>query len=132
MPAPSDRSGQGGGLIMDRIVHAVEELWLERWSTLIAKPVTVATTGGLVTWTNHHLIANAPVVFTFDSGGDPLVTGITYYVRDVAADTFRVAATSGGVAIDITVDGVARAWTTRPSYIDQALNHAGCRPVGPA
>jgi hypothetical protein len=33
-----------------------------------------------------------------------------------------VAATSGGVAIVVTVDGVGRVWSSpRPSYIDQAL-----------
>jgi hypothetical protein len=107
---------------MARIVDAVEELWLERWSTLIARPVTVATIGGLVTYANHHFVADTPVTFGFTSGGAPLVAGTTYYVRDVTADTFRVAATVGGVAIDVTSDGVGRVWSgPRPSYIDQAL-----------
>jgi hypothetical protein len=122
MPAPSDRSGTDGGLVMGRIVHAVETLWLERWSTLIARPVTVAATGDLVTLANHHLADTTPVVFGFTSGGDPLADGTTYYVRDATADTFKVAATSGGAAINITVDGVGSVWASpRPAYIDQAL-----------
>jgi hypothetical protein len=46
----------------------------------------------------------------FDSGGaSVLPAGVTegtiYYVRDSTTDTFKLAATSGGSAIDLTVDG---------------------------
>jgi hypothetical protein len=36
-----------------------------------------------------------------------LVEGNVYFVRDATADTFRLAATSGGVALDITSAGTS-------------------------
>ena len=44
-------------------------------------------------------------IFTFwstDTPPSPIVNGGTYYVRDITTDTFKVSATSGGAAINIT------------------------------
>jgi len=44
-------------------------------------------------------------------GGTPpggLVEGTVYFVRDAATDTFKVAATAGGAAIDLTAEPAAR------------------------
>jgi len=123
MGPTSDRSVQAvGGIVMDRIVDAVEALWLERWATLIADIIVVAATDDSVTYTNHGLAVDTPVTFASLTGGAPLVDGVTYYVRDVTADTFKVAATVGGAAIDVTPDGSGKVWVEpRPVYVDQAL-----------
>lgn len=67
--------------------------------------VTISiATPGVVTWTGHGLAAGTAVKFT-TTGTLPtgLVAGTTYYVKTaVDADTFTVAATKDGTAIDTT------------------------------
>lgn len=46
-----------------------------------------------------------PVEFRGSDLPSPLVAGITYYIRDVSADTAKVASTYGGDAIDLSTDG---------------------------
>lgn len=56
----------------------------------------------------HGLANTDQIVFI---GGTPpggLVEGTVYFVRDAATDTFKVAGTSGGVAIDLTSEPSAR------------------------
>lgn len=64
--------------------------------------ITIASPG-VVTWTAHGLEADQPVVFT-TSGTLPtgITAGTTYYViaSGLTADTFRIAETIGGVAIN--------------------------------
>ena len=52
---------------------------------------------------SHGLADTTPIVFIGGTPPAPLVEGTTYFVRDSAGDSFKVAATSGGVAIDLTV-----------------------------
>lgn len=62
---------------------------------------------GVVTWTNHGLQANTPVVFT-TTGALPtgLTAGTQYYVKTVSTvSTFTVSATQGGSAINTTDAG---------------------------
>lgn len=62
---------------------------------------------GVVTWTGHALAADTPVVFT-TTGALPtgLTASTTYYVRTALdANTFTVAATVGGVAINTSSAG---------------------------
>jgi autotransporter-associated beta strand protein len=59
---------------------------------------------------SHTFVSDAPVVFTGTMPGG-LTAGITYYVRDVADDTFKVSTTPGGAAIDLTTAGSALAVT---------------------
>lgn len=58
----------------------------------------------------HGLPAGRPVRFAA-SGGGALPTGVvaatTYYVRDITADTFKVAATLGGAVINLTTNSTA-------------------------
>ena len=53
--------------------------------------------------------------------GSALPTGVaegtTYYVRDSTTDTFKLAATSGGAAIDLTVSGAGHAAKLTPKVI---------------
>lgn len=50
----------------------------------------------------HGYTDGQTVVFVNGTPPAPLVTGAVYFVRDATADTFRVAATAGGVAINLT------------------------------
>lgn len=43
--------------------------------------------------------------------------GVTYFVRDAATDTFKLALTSGGAAIDITASGAGLVATIAPKTI---------------
>lgn len=63
---------------------------------------TAATTD-VITAVAHGLLANQPVAFSTVVAG--LSQGVTYYVRDVATDTFKVSTTPGGTAVDITAAG---------------------------
>jgi hypothetical protein len=64
--------------------------------------ITIASPG-VVTWTAHGFIANTPIVFN-TTGALPtgLAAGTTYFVRNVATNTFEVSATSGGASINTT------------------------------
>ena len=72
------------------------------WHPIITDPST-----DVITCEAHGFSSGQTVVFSGTMPGG-LTEGTTYYVRDVTTDTFKVAATSGGEAIDITADGEAR------------------------
>jgi hypothetical protein len=72
-----------------------------------AQSVT-ASTADTLTLNAHPLLANDPVSFSFTSGGSMpggLTQNTIYYVRDVTTNTFKVATTRGGAAVDITSTG---------------------------
>jgi hypothetical protein len=72
-----------------------------------AQSVT-ASTADTITLNAHPLLANDPVSFSFTSGGSMpggLTQNTIYYVRDVTTNTFKVATTRGGSAVDITSTG---------------------------
>lgn len=58
---------------------------------------------------DQHGYSDGNAVVFYDASGAVLPTtvveGTVYFVRDSTTDTFKIAATSGGAAIDITVDG---------------------------
>lgn len=64
--------------------------------------ITIATPG-VITWTGHNFLAGSPIVLT-TTGALPtgLTAGTTYYVVNPAANTFQLAATPGGSAINTT------------------------------
>ena len=73
---------------------------------------TVATSGvnastNVVTFTAHGYTDGQEV--TYNAGGGTVMAGLAdgtnYFIRDKADDTFKLAATSGGSAIDITGTG---------------------------
>lgn len=71
--------------------------------------VTISNgTPAVVTWADHGLFANQPVVFT-TTGALPtgLTADVVYYVlaSGLTTDTFSVSATAGGPAIDTTATG---------------------------
>lgn len=50
----------------------------------------------------HGYADDTPIAFWAGTPPSPLTAGTIYYVRDAETDRFKVAATVGGVAIDIT------------------------------
>ena len=74
------------------------------YQALIGKKSTVTMTIAspcVVSWTAHGLTDGTAIVFT-TTGALPtgLTAGTTYYVKSPATDTFNVALTSGGAAIN--------------------------------
>jgi hypothetical protein len=78
----------------------------------LAPARTVATSGvnastNVITFTAHGYVDTQEV--TYNAGGGTVMAGLadgtTYFIRDKADDTFKLAATSGGTAIDITGTG---------------------------
>jgi len=71
--------------------------------------VTGSADADTLTAVAHGLTDTTPISFFCDSATDilpaPLKEGVVYYVRDKADNTFKVAATSGGAAINLTTDG---------------------------
>lgn len=64
---------------------------------------------GLIQATGHGWSDTQKIAF-FGGPPAPLVEGQTYFVRDSAADTFKPAATSGGVAVAMTTASSAGCW----------------------
>ena len=56
----------------------------------------------LIQSTGHGWVDGQKIVFFNGTAPGGLTEGTTYFVRDATADAFKVTATSGGVAIDIT------------------------------
>lgn len=61
---------------------------------------------GVVTWNAHGFSVDMPVVFS-TTGALPtgLTAGVTYYIKSVTANTFTVAASPGGLAINTSSAG---------------------------
>jgi len=71
-------------------------------------PFTADASADTLTSAGHGLVdANAAQIMVNGTVPTGLAAATTYYVRDAAADTLKLAATSGGAAIDITGAGVA-------------------------
>lgn len=77
----------------------------------LPNPGRVATgsaSGDYLESNGHGLVANAEVTLRAETGGSVpagLTAGTTYYAIIVSASRFKLAATSGGAAIDLTADG---------------------------
>jgi hypothetical protein len=100
--------------------------------------VTISqATPGVVTWNAHGLAAGTPVIFS-TTGTLPtgLLPGVTYYVLAPATNTFTVAATPGGAAINTTGAGTgthtARALVPGETDLHYALIMLGEKSGGDA
>jgi hypothetical protein len=71
----------------------------------ITQTGAAAAATDLITLTAHGLTNGDTVVFTNVGAATPLVVGTVYYVVSASANTFSVALTKGGAAVNITVDG---------------------------
>lgn len=76
------------------------------WPVAISAIVGTAS-GDVFTLAGHGLLAGDRVRFTALTGGAGLATGTDYYVRDVTAATFKLAASLVGAAVNFTTDVTA-------------------------
>lgn len=110
--------------------------WLGWWNSsefLFATPnggftpknFVAAPSTDLIYSTAHPYADTDKVVFWGGTAPAPLVTGTVYFVRDATADSFKVAATSGGTAIDITGAPSAGCWVSaiEEKTYSQAASH---------
>lgn len=84
-------------------------------SVLDKKSFTADAGTDVLTATAHGFVANEAVTVRNSGGGLPggLSVATVYYVRDVTANTFKLAATSGGTAINITSNGTGTQYASR-------------------
>ncbi|MFB2832994.1 hypothetical protein [Floridanema evergladense] len=64
-----------------------------------------ASTDVITTSANHDFLTNMPITVSGANLPAPLTATGTYYARDITANTFKLALTAGGVAIDLTTAG---------------------------
>lgn len=96
-------------------VPAVTVAWIGRWTAVTAgtflgmgpvqgdeKKFVVDLTTNIVTCIAHGYLDTNTIVFYGATTPGGLTEGTIYYVRDKTTDNFKVAATSGGTAIDLT------------------------------
>lgn len=69
------------------------------------KTFTANSGTDVITSTAHGLNNGDIVIMRPGDLPAPLIAGTLYYVRDKTTDTFKLAATSGGAAIDLTTNG---------------------------
>lgn len=84
---------------------------------LTAKTFTADASTNIFTISAHGF-SNGDEIKLENSGGAlpaPLVAGTSYFVRDVTTNTFKLAATLGGSAIDITTNGTGTNSVSAPS-----------------
>lgn len=78
--------------------------YVSKYTASATVTMTIAAPG-VVTWTNHQLVAGDPIVFT-TTGALPtgVTAGTTYYVlsTSITADTFRFSTSPGGTAVTTT------------------------------
>lgn len=79
----------------------------------VPKAVTGVAATDIFTSTAHGYVADQPVSFSALTGGAGITTGIAYYILAPTTNTFQVAATPGGTALNFTTDltvGTVTAW----------------------
>lgn len=87
---------------------------------------TIEADDNLVTKASHGLVAGDRVTFTALTGGTGLTVGTTYYViaGGLTSTKFAVSATSGGSAVNVTVDYSAA------SYVESVTDSGNLRNRG--
>jgi hypothetical protein len=93
---------------------------------------------GVVTWTAHGLAANTTVMFTTTGAlPSPLSVNTPYWVLAPTANTFEIAASVGGAAINTsgTQSGTHTAWGNPLCFVPHpcprltCLNNSGCLSI---
>lgn len=90
--------------LSDVIDDAASVEYVDELQLAPALTVTAAAATDVFTSTAHGYSNDDEIYFTALTGGAPVTEGTAYYVRDAATDTFKIAATPGAGAIDITTD----------------------------
>jgi hypothetical protein len=73
-----------------------------------------------LTKSSHGLVDGTAVFFLAGTGFTGLTAGRRYFVRDAATNTFKLAATSGGSAVNLTADGSAGVFAAAVELADGA------------
>lgn len=100
----------GGNLGEKSILSLANKL---KWGLMV--PFTADSTTNILTST-MTLLADGHSLRVTNTGGtlpSPLVAGTPYFVRDLSGNTFKLAATSGGAAIDLTTNGTGTNYLNR-------------------
>lgn len=96
---------------MDAIVQDVDSrLAIELGNAAVGGPtaaITATAATDVINLTSHRYVNGDKVEFPTLTGGAGLTAGTDYYVVSAATNTFKVSATRGGAAIDITTDATA-------------------------
>lgn len=92
--------------------------------TAVTTGATAAASTDLVTKTAHGLVAGDRIYFTTLTGGTGLSKNTTYYViaTGLTANDFKVSTTSGGAAVDITVNYTDVAFAKFTTYTGNLVN----------
>jgi hypothetical protein len=86
-------------------VEGVNEVNLLLFGASGHKNYAVVATTDVFTITGHGYSDGDPLLVIATTVGAPIAAGTVYYVRDSTTNTFKLAATVGGSAINITSDG---------------------------
>jgi hypothetical protein len=87
-------------------------------TSVVAGPGTATT--DVITSNGHGLSNGQRIKFSGAGLSAPLVAGTVYFVRDVTTNTFKVAATSGGAAINLTTNSTDQSWQKVTNLIDDS------------
>jgi hypothetical protein len=89
-----------GDTVADIVGHRIYESQTDGTSSTVT--ITIATPG-VITWTAHGLPEGTPILFQ-TTGALPtgIVAGTVYYVKTPLTNTFNIASTVGGAAINTT------------------------------
>jgi len=82
--------------------YYVRDMSVSSMTYATASATITVSTPGVVTSTAHGFAANDPIVFIGGTVPSGLVLGTVYFVRNPAANTFEVSATSNGASIATT------------------------------
>lgn len=88
--------GTGGATLQNSALKIEDEI--------VGFAATGVASTDVITATGHNYADGTHVRFTALTGGSGLATGTNYWVRDTSGSTFKLAATSGGSAINFTTD----------------------------
>lgn len=91
------------------------------------KEFQASDTTDVVTVPAHGYANTDPIVFYGGTVPAGLVEGTIYFVRDATTDTFKVAATAGGAAIDLTGTGAPDCVVSR--ITENAYGGAGTHTI---
>ncbi len=111
----------------DKAMMAANHMVYEAVSGKTSAVTISAASPGVVGWVYHGLAEATPITFTNSGGALPtgLVAGTTYYVKTPLADSFNLAATPGGAAINTTGgSGTHTAYTNRGISPDTDVSSA--------
>lgn len=94
-------------------VEYVDELLMS-----LEYPITGVAATDTLTPSGGTLSSGDQVTLKAITGLAPLVAGTVYHVRDVVGATFKLAATAGGAAINVTTDGSATLLRMREADVE--------------